>query len=171
LGILPSLESRVDGPYGPLWVHNANGGLEPPTGFPTTPSRSCCLSWTGSRAYFHLQPHSVQRPNRPPERLRLHVRVGLHRQPSMCPASSLTANLPYLAFPSPPSDNDRCSSSEAFQVRSEYGSTSRNGGSLVRITRCRKGKSIPASIRQGEGLGTISYPKCTSSEGMAIIRT
>ena len=75
MGILPSLESRVDGPYGPLWVHNANGGLEPPTGFPTTPSRwrVCQLHHFGEHrslcpVAWHCIPETLFKKLQPPQK-------------------------------------------------------------------------------------------------------
>ena len=53
------------------------------TGFPTTPSRSRCLTVTGARAFFPIQLNPVQYTYSPPERLRLHIRVGLRRQPDI----------------------------------------------------------------------------------------
>jgi len=61
----------------------AKGGTRTPTGFPTTPSRSRCLTVSGAHPSFSLQPNPVQHAYRPPERLRLHVRVGLGRQPDV----------------------------------------------------------------------------------------
>ena len=60
--------------------HGAEGGTRTPTGFPTTPSRSRCLMVTGARAFFPIQLNPVQYTYSPPERLRLHVHVGLRRQ-------------------------------------------------------------------------------------------